>query len=145
MSNKICQKGDKVKVHYTGTLADGQVFDSSRSREPLEVNVGEGSLIKGFEEALPGMTEGEKKNIELAAPEAYGDHNPQLVRDVDKKFLPQNMEPQVGMQLQIGENEDMTIVTITEVSDASVKLDANHPLAGKQLNFDIELVEIVGQ
>lgn len=142
MEGKIVQNGDKVKVHYRGKLPTGQVFDSSFEKEPIDVLVGAGHLIKGFEAALLGMAEGENKAIHLTPQDAYGDHNARLVREVDKKFLPKGMEPQVGMQLQIGENEDMTIVTITHVTDKSVKLDANHPLAGKNLIFDIQIVEI---
>lgn len=142
MEGKIVQNGDKVKVHYRGKLTTGQEFDNSYDKSPIEVLVGAGQLIKGFEAALPGMTEGEIKTIHLTPQDAYGDHNARLVREVDKKFLPKGMEPQVGMQLQIGENEDLTIVTITQVTDKAVKLDANHPLAGKPLIFDIECIEI---
>jgi len=142
MQSKSIQEGDTVKVHYRGKLTDGQIFDSSFEREPIEVNVGAGQLIKGFELALVGMTEGQTKSLKLSPQDAYGDHNSQLVRDVEKKFLPQDMEPQVGMQLQIGENEDITIVTITNVTENHVKLDANHPLAGKDLEFDIQIVEV---
>lgn len=142
MQTKIVQKGDKVKVHYTGKLTTGQQFDSSRERDPIEVNVGAGQLIKGFETALLGMSEGETKTIHLTPQDAYGDHNARLVREVDRKFLPKEISPQPGMQLQIGEKDEMTIVTITSVTDKFVKLDANHPLAGKNLIFDIEMIEI---
>lgn len=142
MGNKIVKKGDKVRVHYTGSLTDGKVFDSSVEREPLEVRVGDGLLITGFENALLGMQVGEKKKVLLAPQDAYGDYHPDLVREIDKKFLPPELKPMVGMQLQIGEHEDMTIVTITAVTDKQVRLDANHPLAGQTLNFEIEVVEI---
>lgn len=137
------QSGDKVKVHYTGTLDDGRAFDSSRGRDPLMVHLGAGELIIGFEKALFGMEVGEVKQVKISPNEAYGDYSLELVKSVDRKFLPPHIHPVKGMQLQLGENEDMTIVTITEVDEQKITLDANHPLAGKPLNFEIELVEIV--
>jgi len=141
--SRTASKGDKVKVHYIGSLDDGTVFDSSRERDPLQFSLGENQLITGFENAVFGMTIGEEKKVRIPPKEAYGDRINDLVKAVDKKYLPKHIEPEVGMQLQVGENEEMTIVTIAEVNDKSVLLDANHPLAGKMLNFQIELVDII--
>lgn len=135
--------GDKVKVHYTGSLKDGTVFDSSREREPLAFELGEGQIIPGFEKAILGMAIGESKEIKIAPKDAYGEHSKDLVRPVEKKYLPKEIEPQVGMQLQLGANDEMTIVTIVGVDEDKVLLDANHPLAGKTLVFKIELVDII--
>lgn len=141
--SRMASQGDKVKVHYTGSLNDGTVFDSSREREPLAFQLGEGQLIPGFERAVLGMAIGESKEIKIPPHEAYGEHSKDLVRPVEKKYLPKDMEPQVGMQLQLGSNEDLTIVTIVGVDGEKVLLDANHPLAGKTLVFNIELVDII--
>lgn len=140
---RIAKHNDKVKVHYTGKLADGTIFDSSFDREPLTVEIGAGDLIVGFENALSGMKEGEKKNITLSPQEAYGEHLKDLVKVVDRKYFPKDLVPQEGMQLQLGDQEEGTIVTLTEVTDNHITLDANHPLAGKTLNFEIQLVQII--
>ena len=140
---RIAKHNDKVKVHYTGKLTDGTVFDSSFEREPLLVEIGTGELIVGFEKALVGMTEGEKKEVLLKPQEAYGEHLKDLVKVVDRKYFPKDLVPQEGMQLQLGEHEEMTIVTLTEVTPEHITLDANHPLAGKELNFEIQLVQIL--
>ena len=140
---RIAKHTDKVKVHYTGKLTDGTVFDSSFEREPLLVEIGTGELIVGFEKALVGMTEGEKKEVLLKPQEAYGEHLKDLVKVVDRKYFPKDLVPQEGMQLQLGEHEEMTIVTLTEVTPEHITLDANHPLAGKELNFEIQLVQIL--
>lgn len=137
--------GDTVKVHYTGKLTeDGTVFDSSREREPLEFTLGEGQLIPGFEEAVIGMKEGEDTTIELSSKDAYGERREDLELEVSKDDLPDNIEPEEGMQLQMQqqENGQAIPVQITAVEDEFVKLDANHPLAGQDLTFDIELVEL---
>ncbi|WP_441000254.1 FKBP-type peptidyl-prolyl cis-trans isomerase [Fodinibius sp. SL11] len=138
--------GDTVKVHYTGTLTeDGTVFDSSEDREPLEFTLGEGKLIPGFEKAVVGMKEGDDTTVEIESGDAYGQRREDLELEVAKSDLPDNIDPQVGMQLQMQqqENGQAIPVQITAVEDEVVKLDANHPLAGKDLTFDIELVEIV--
>ena len=138
------KEGDTVKVHYTGKLTDdGTVFDSSREREPLEFTLGEGKLIPGFENAVVGMEEGDSTTVDLASEDAYGERREDLELEVSKSDLPENIDPQVGMQLQMQQQEDgQTIpVQITAVEDEYVKLDANHPLAGKDLTFDIELIE----
>ena len=140
---RLTKNKDKVKVHYRGKLADGTIFDSSFEREPLMVEIGSGDLIPGFEKALLGMWEGETKNIKINPQEAYGDHLKDLVKVVERKYFPKDLVPKKGMQLQLGEPEEMTIVTLTDVTDTHVTIDANHPLAGKELNFDIQLVQIV--
>lgn len=141
------KEGDTVKVHYTGKLTDeGTVFDSSREREPLEFTLGEGKLIPGFEDAVIGMEEGDSTTVDLASEDAYGERREDLELEVSKSDLPDNIEPEVGMQLQMQqqENGQNIPVQITAVEDDYVKLDANHPLAGKDLTFDIELIENQG-
>ncbi len=138
------KEGDTVKVHYTGKLTeDGTVFDSSREREPLEFTLGDGKLIPGFENAVIGMEEGDSTTVELDSEDAYGERREDLELEVSKSDLPDNIDPQVGMQLQMQqqENGQAVPVQITAVEDEYVKLDANHPLAGKDLTFDIELIE----
>ena len=136
------KKGDTVKVHYTGKLDDGSVFDSSRERdEPLEFKIGEGEVIPGFEEAVEGMSAGDEKTVTIPADQAHGDYNPQLVHEVDRGQIPESIPLEVGGQLQVqGQDGRAFVVTVAEVNDDSVKLDANHPLAGKDLTFELELV-----
>ena len=137
--------GDTVKVHYTGTLKDGQVFDTSAEREPLEFTLGEGQLIPGFEKAVVGMEVGDSASVDIPVDEAYGEAREDLVINVPKDQLPDEVEPKVGMQLQVNQENGQPIpVRITEIADEELVLDANHPLAGKDLKFDIELVEIKG-
>lgn len=135
--------GDTVKIHYSGKLNDGTQFDSSAGRDPIEFAVGAGAVIPGFEKAVEGMAVGESKSIAIPAEEAYGPHHEQLVQDVPSSALPEGMTPEVGMQLQGtgGDGQTMNFV-VTSVNDESITVDGNHPLAGQQLNFDIELVEI---
>lgn len=138
------KSGDTVKVHYTGKLEDGTVFDTSLSRDPLEFIIGAGSLITGFEQGVVGMTPGEWKTIEVPADEAYGPHHEEMVVVVNRNELPPNLKPEVGQRLQIRPRDGQTlVVAVTDVSESSVTLDGNHPLAGKDLTFDIQLVEIV--
>ncbi|PSB35662.1 FKBP-type peptidyl-prolyl cis-trans isomerase [Stenomitos frigidus] len=135
--------GDTVKVHYTGKLDDGTVFDSSAEREPLEFTLGTGSIIPGFERAVLGMSLGESKTEVIPTDDAYGPHLEEMVVVVDRQQMPAEIEPQIGQQLQLQQQDGQVLpVVITDVSDASVTLDANHPLAGEALTFDIELVEI---
>lgn len=138
------KEGDTVKVHYTGKLEDGSVFDSSREREPLEFKLGEGKLIPGFEKAVVGLSEGESTTVDISSDDAYGERRDDLVIEVSKSDLPEEIDPQVGLQLQMQQRDsEQTIpVQITKVADDYVTLDANHPLAGKDLTFDIKLVEI---
>ncbi|MDZ7714987.1 MAG: peptidylprolyl isomerase [Balneolaceae bacterium] len=137
--------GDTVKVHYTGKLGDGTVFDTSREREePLEFTLGQGQLIPGFEKAVVGMDVGDSTSVDIPSDEAYGERRDDLEIEVPKAELPDNVDPQVGMQLQMQQqqNGQAIPVQITDVGEENVTLDANHPLAGKDLTFDIELVEI---
>lgn len=137
------KKGDVVKVHYTGKLSDGTVFDSSKDREPLSFNLGKNEVIAGFENAILGMEEGQSKSITIASDEAYGDYKKNLVLPVSRDKIPSDIKPEVGMQLESVQPDGKRIpVTIIKVDDENVTLDANHPLAGQDLHFDIELVEI---
>jgi peptidylprolyl isomerase len=137
------KNGDTVKVHYTGKLNDGSVFDSSENREPLEFQLGSGQLIPGFEKAVNGMTVGDSTTVTIPANEAYGDVNEELILSVEKDRLPADIQPEVGLQLQVQQPDGQPVpVVISDVTDGIVKLDANHPLAGKDLTFHIEVVEI---
>lgn len=134
--------GDTVRVHYTGTLGDGTVFDSSRDREPIEFVVGSGQVISGFEQAVKGMTPGEERKITIPADEAYGPRRDDLTLEVGRDQLPEGLEPRVGQRLQVSRAGHAFNVTVMEVSDRSVTLDANHPLAGEDLTFEVQLVGI---
>ncbi len=135
--------GDNVKVHYTGKLDDGTVFDSSAEREPLEFSLGSGNVIPGFEEAIVGMAPGESKTATIPPEQAYGPRRDELAIAVEKEQIPTDLAVEVGQQLQISQNNGQVIpVIVTDVSDSQVTLDANHPLAGQQLTFDIKLVEV---
>lgn len=135
--------GDVVKVHYTGTLDDGTVFDTSADRDPLEFIVGKGQVIPGFDSAVIDMVPGETRVTVIPADQAYGDHSPELVTDVDRERFPADMELEIGQQLQVGlADGQQAIVMVVDLSDTAVTLDANHPLAGQALTFEIELVEI---
>lgn len=136
--------GDVVRLHYTGTLTDGSVFDSSQGRDPLEFEVGSGQIIPGLDAALPGMSVGEQKVVEVPCDMAYGPHHPQGRQPVPRSQIPPDMDVALGMQLEMRTPEGQSMpVTVVELSEAEVVLDANHPLAGKDLTFAIELVEIV--
>jgi len=136
--------GDTVKVHYTGTLEDGTTFDSSRQRDPLEFEIGSGMVIPGFEQAVEGMSPGETRTETLSAEQAYGPYQDEMRTKVGRHRIPAGLELQAGQRLQVkGPDGETSAVTITEVTATSVTLDANHPLAGKDLSFEIELVEIV--
>lgn len=138
------KEGDTVKVHYTGTLKNGEVFDSSKDKEPLEFTLGEGQLIPGFEKAVVGMAIGDSASIDIPSDEAYGEEREDLIINVPKDQLPDDVTPQVGMQLQVNQGNGQPIpVRIKEVGETELTLDANHPLAGKDLSFEIELVEKV--
>ena len=138
------KKGDTVKVHYTGSLDDGTLFDTSAEREPLKFTVGGGQVIAGFDIAVIDMVPGDKKVSVIPASEAYGDHSKDLVTDVDRERFPADMELEIGQQLQVGlADGEQAVVMVVDLSDTSVTLDANHPLAGQQLTFEIELVEIL--
>ena len=138
------KKGDTVKVHYTGKLADGTVFDTSANREPLQFTVGEGQLIPDFEEAVVGMNPGDSKTVEIASDNAYGPHREEMVMVVERSEFPDGLEPQVDQMLQVQQqNGQPFAVKVTEINGDKVTLDANHPLAGEDLTFDIQLAEIV--
>ena len=138
------KRGDRVKIHYTGKLEDGSVFDSSSERGPLEFVIGEGRIIPGLEQAVIGMNPGESKNIKIPEENAYGPYNEKIVMEVEKAFFPHNLKPEVGQQLQVPqENDNPIIVIVTKVSDTKVTLDGNHPLSGKNLTFDLQLIEII--
>jgi len=135
---------DTVRVHYTGKTDDGIVFDSSREREPLEFTMGQGQLIPGFEKAVEGMKIGDSTTVRIPADEAYGEKRDDMVVDISRQQIPPDISPEIGMVLQMQQPNGMPLnVTVTNVSDDSVTLDANHPLAGQALTFDIELIEIV--
>ena len=136
--------GDVVRVHYTGKLTNGEQFDSSEGREPLEFTVGAGQMIKGFDNAMPGMSVGEKKIINILPDDAYGQKDEHAIIEFPKANIPKDMKLEPGTQLQLrNESGQPFPVTVTEIKDDVVVLDANHSLAGKELVFDIELVEIV--
>jgi len=135
--------GNKVKIHYTGTLEDGSQFDSSEGREPLEFELGSGQVIPGFDSAVEGMAVGESKSVSIAPEDAYGPRVEQAIQEVPKSALPPDLEPEVGMRLQAqGQGQQTLQLTVTEVGDETITVDGNHPLAGKTLNFEISLVEI---
>jgi len=137
------KNGDKVKVHYTGRLKNGEVFDSSREREPLEFTLGARQLIPGFERGVLGMAVGDIRTIEIAPDDAYGPRHEHLMTVVQKKHFPSNITPQIGLELQTEDDRGQTVdVRVTKIKGEDVTLDANHPLAGETLVFEIELVEI---
>ena len=139
------KSGDTVKIHYTGTLDDGTQFDTSSGRDPLEFQLGGGQVIPGFDTAVTGMAVGESKSVRIEPDEAYGPRHEQLVQQVPRSALPDDLEPQVGMGLQSQSPDgQVMMLMVTEVADETITVDANHPLAGQALNFDIELVEIGG-
>lgn len=134
--------GDTVRIHYTGRLDDGTVFDTSEGRDPLEFVLGSGQVIPGFERAVTGMERGEEKTVTIPADEAYGERKSELLINVGRSEMPSGLDPQVGQRLQMSTPDGQTFqVTVTETSDTTVVLDANHPLAGRDLTFDIQLVE----
>ena len=138
------KSGDTVKIHYTGTLDDGTQFDSSAGREPLEFELGSGQVIPGFDKAVEGMAVGDSKNVRIEAVDAYGPRHEQLVQEVDRSLLPDDLDPREGMTLQSNSPDGQTMqFTVTAVAAETITVDANHPLAGQALSFDIELVEIV--
>ena len=137
------QNGNKVKVHYTGKLEDGTVFDSSEGADPLEFTLGQGQMITGFEEGVIGMEPGESRTLNIPADEAYGPHQADGVIEVDRSELPPEMPLEVGMQLQAAQGNGQTVnMTVVEIGDDKVKMDGNHPLAGKDLIFEIQMMEI---
>jgi len=143
LADKV-KKGDTIRVHYTGKLEDGQEFDSSLKKDPLQFEVGAGSVIKGFENAVVDLKPGDKKIVTIVPEEAYGERDENLLIKMPKKSVPEGVTPEVGMRLQLVNQQGQAMpVVVTEVLDDSLRLDANHPLAGKTLVFDIEVVEIL--
>jgi len=141
MSNAA--EGDRVKIHYTGTLEDGTEFDSSAGRDPLEFELGSGQVIAGFDKAVEGMAVGDSKSVTIQPEDAYGPHQDQMVQDVPKSALPEDLTPTEGMALQTRDKSGNTIrLTVTAVNEDTITVDANHPLAGKALKFEIQLVAI---
>jgi len=139
------KSGDKIKVHYHGKLTSGETFDSSEGREPLEFEVGSGMVIKGFDDGVTGMKIGEKKTINIPAEEAYGEKNPDMLMDFPKDRLPADMQIELGMQLMMSDPSGQQFpVKVNEIKEEIIVLDGNHPLAGEELIFDLELVEITG-
>ena len=137
------KQGDTVTIHYTGTLADGTVFDTSAGREPLSFTIGRGQVIPGFEEAVMGMVRAEEKNVTIPVAKAYGPRNEELVFNVPRSQVPPEINPEAGLRLQMqGPHNQPIIVTVTEVTGEYILLDANPPLAGKELNFAIQLLAI---
>ncbi len=137
------KKGDTVKVHYTGTLKNGEIFDSSQNKEPLEFTMGQGQLIPGFEKAVENLEVGESTTVNIPSEEAYGELRDDLIISVPKNQLPADITPELGMQLQVNqENGQPVPVRIVEITDENLTLDANHPLAGEDLTFEIKLIEV---
>jgi len=140
----IAKDGDTVKVHYTGRLEDGTIFDSSQGREPLEFTLGDGMVIEGFDTGVVGMSVGQKKTIVVPPEQGYGEYEPAYVRELPRDEINIGVEPQVGMQLELRTPVGESIpIVITEVTEETVTLDANHPLAGETLYFEVELLEVV--
>ncbi len=138
------KQGDTVNVHYTGKLEDGTIFDSSRSRNPLQFTIGKGQVISGFERAVVGMNLGESKTARIPVDQAYGPRQTDRIVTVERTQLPPGLNPLVGQRLELTQTDDQRIlVTVSAMTDSTLTLDANHPLAGKDLVFDIELVKIV--
>lgn len=142
MAGKKIEKGSRVRVHYTGKLADGSVFDSSRQGEPLEFTQGEASIIPGFEAAVEGHVAGDNITVTIPPDQGYGDSDPDLVFAVARSNVPSHIPLEVGTPLQLANEEGQMDVTIVEVGPEEVTLDANHPLAGKELSFEIEILEV---
>jgi FKBP-type peptidyl-prolyl cis-trans isomerase 2 len=138
------KQGDTVHVHYTGKLDDGSVFDSSRNRDPIEFTVGRGQVISGLETAVVGLAEGEKAEAQVPPEAAFGEHSNELVIRVQNDSLPKGVTPALGQRFEMTTNDGYKIpVRVTDLKDDAVVVDANHPLAGKELTFDLELVRIV--
>ncbi|MBW3467088.1 FKBP-type peptidyl-prolyl cis-trans isomerase [Arthrospiribacter ruber] len=139
----VASKGDAVKVHYTGKLQDGTVFDSSANREPLQFTLGDGNMIKGFDAAVQGMEIGQEKSVTIPSNEAYGEKRDDMMLDIPLTQVPPHIKPEIGMELSLQNQQGQPVpVKVVGVDEEKVTLDANHPLAGQDLIFDITLVEI---
>ncbi|HIQ37768.1 MAG TPA: peptidylprolyl isomerase [Desulfocapsa sulfexigens] len=138
------KKGDKVQVNYKGYLDDGTIFDSSEGKDPLDVTLGSGAVIPGFDAALTGMEVGDKKTVKIPMDQAYGNHNAEMVMQIPKSQIPPDLKPEIGDKLQVGgPSGELMAVEVLDIDDEFIVLDANPPLAGKDLTFDLELVAIV--
>lgn len=138
------KNGDTIRIHYTGTLRDGEQFDSSEGREPLEFVLGTGQIIRGLEAGVLGMAKGDTKTVDIAAADAYGDHDPQKTQKVKREMIPAEIELQVGLQLGARtDSGEQVMFTVIQLTDEEVTMDGNHPLAGKDLIFDIEIVDVI--
>lgn len=136
--------GDKVRVHYKGQLSDGTIFDSSLEREPIEFILGQDTVIPGFEDAVIGMEAGESKDVSIPPEEGFGEYSKDLVVNIEKTILPPEINPELGMQLEVSsEEETPRVFTIADIAEDSITLDGNHPLAGKEIAFKITLLEIL--
>lgn len=137
------KKGDQVAIHYTGKLEDGTVFDTSRDRDPLEFTLGQGQVIPGFEKLVEGMAEGETKEAQVPSDDAYGPRRDEMVLNVPRDRLPEDLDPEVGQHLQMQAQDGQVFeVTVTDTAEESIEIDANHPLAGEDLTFEVELVRV---
>jgi len=138
------KQGDTIQVHYTGKLGDGTIFDTSKDRHPLQFRIGQGQVIAGFEQAVIGMNTGESKTVTIPVDQAYGPRREEKIVTVERSRLPADLNPNVGQRLEFTQMDDQTVlVTVTALTDTTMTLDANHPLSGKDLTFDIELIAIV--
>lgn len=143
--SRIAKNGDTVRIHYTGRFENGEIFDSSVGSQPLEFELGTNQVIPGFEQAVLGMQSGDKKTVTIPPQDAYGEHNENLVLVMPRSSFPEGSDPEIGMCLQLVDEEEHAMqVMVTDVAEDQITLDANHPLAGMPLTFEIELVEIVG-
>jgi len=140
----VIESGKTVKVHYKGTLEDGSVFDSSEGRDPLEFKVGVGQVISGFDNAVQGMSEGETKTVKIPSAEAYGDPRDDMIAEIPQDQVPDDLDVKVGQTLQFKTTQGNVPVQVIEVNDESIKVDANHPLAGQNLTFELTLVDVAG-
>lgn len=141
------KQGDTVKIHYTGKLEDGKVFDTSVDKDPLQFTIGKNQVIEGFEKGVMGMSLNESKTITIPPDKAYGPHRKEMVFNIPREQFPPDIEPKIGQQLQLSQANDQEngrtmIAIVTQLSESNVKIDANHPLAGETLIFDIQLIEI---
>ncbi len=140
--SETVRNGDTISVNYTGKFEDGNVFDSSEGKEPLKFTVGAGQLIKGFDDAVIGMKTGDKKTVTLAPDDAYGEHRADMVIDIPKSQIPEDMQLEIGQRLHLRDPKGQPVpAMVAEITDDAVKMDANHPMAGKTLVFDLEVVE----
>ena len=136
--------GDTVRVHYEGQLSDGTIFDSSLEREPIEFILGQDTVIPGFEQAVIGMEAGESKDVSIPPEDGFGEYSEDLVVNIEKSILPPDINPKLGMQLEVSsEEETPRVFTIADIAEDIITLDGNHPLAGKEIAFKIELLEIM--